>query len=187
MSKATQERNDLDYGPIKKPDIFGTYSNEGYFWELLYGEISNGPFVDSVQAKTHKNLNRIKLEKFAKDSWDNAYRYYVTKQSSLNSTLFLGIFLELFIVDRKYLPLFRLRRLFIVELLVQKNSSSTASIINLILVLLTYHKLLQDNFMLIKSIDMKLVIDDSEEEDENDKINFYLAPTSNTPRSSHKF
>jgi len=41
--------------------------------------------------------------------------------------------------------------------------------------------------MLIKSIDMKLIIEDSEEEGENDKINFNLAPTSNTPRSSKKF
>ncbi|KAF0485828.1 hypothetical protein F8M41_022755 [Gigaspora margarita] len=79
MSKAIRERNDLDNGPIKKPDIFGTYSNKGYNWKLLYGEISNGPFVDSVQVKTHKKLDRIKLGKFAKDSWDNAYRYYVTK------------------------------------------------------------------------------------------------------------
>ncbi|KAF0434021.1 hypothetical protein F8M41_004943 [Gigaspora margarita] len=96
------------------------------------------------------------------------------------------MFLELFIVDRKYPPLFRLRRLFIVKLSVQKTSSSTASIINLISVLLTYHKLLQDNFMLIKSIDMKLIIEDSEEEEEN-KINFNLASTSSTPRSSQKF
>ncbi|CAG8543662.1 15242_t:CDS:2 [Gigaspora margarita] len=78
-------RSLLNKTPIKKPDIFGTYSNKGYNWKLLYSEISNGSFVDSVQEKTHKKLDRIKLEKFAKDSWDNAYRYYITKCEYLNS------------------------------------------------------------------------------------------------------
>ncbi|CAG8607844.1 27526_t:CDS:2 [Dentiscutata erythropus] len=71
--------------PKHKENIFGTYSNEGYNWELLYGEISNGPFVDTVQGKAHKKFDRIKLGKFAKDSWDNAYRYYVAKHENLNS------------------------------------------------------------------------------------------------------
>lgn len=41
MSQATRDRNDENEGPIKKPDIFGTYSNihGGYKWETLYGEI----------------------------------------------------------------------------------------------------------------------------------------------------
>ncbi|CAG8770048.1 14765_t:CDS:2 [Gigaspora margarita] len=30
MSKSTRERNDSDDRPVKKPDIFGTYSNRGY-------------------------------------------------------------------------------------------------------------------------------------------------------------
>ncbi|CAG8604363.1 10171_t:CDS:2 [Dentiscutata erythropus] len=148
MSKAIRERNDSDDRPIKKPDIFGTYSNGRYNWELLYREISNSTFVNTAQVNVHKKLDRIKLEKFAK-----THGIIVTVS-------------ELFIVDRKYPPLYRLRRLSIVELPIQKNSSSSASIINLLII--------KNN-------------EDEEKYEENDKINFNLAPTSNTPRCSTNF
>ncbi|CAG8840619.1 20931_t:CDS:2, partial [Cetraspora pellucida] len=76
MSRATRERNNSDNGPIKKPDIFGTYTNVNgkYNWEILYGEVSNGPFTNMPQSKVHKIEDRVKLEKFAKDSIDNAFK-----------------------------------------------------------------------------------------------------------------
>ncbi|RIB01651.1 hypothetical protein C2G38_2230149 [Gigaspora rosea] len=78
---------------------------------------------------------------------------------------------------------FGLRRLAIVELPLQKNSSSLDSIIDLVSVLLTFHELLRDNLMIIQSVDKKLVVDSCDEiidmGDYKDPI-----PTSNTPRQS---
>ncbi|CAG8537164.1 23129_t:CDS:2 [Gigaspora rosea] len=58
---------------------------------------------------------------------------------------------------------FGLRRLAIVELPLQKNSSSLDSIINLVSVLLTFHELLRDNLMIIQSVDKKLAVDGCDE------------------------
>ncbi|CAG8704309.1 7852_t:CDS:2 [Gigaspora rosea] len=194
MSIATRERNNTDDGPIKKPDIFGTYINLDikYTWEILYGEISNGPFANTTQSKVHKKEDRVKLGKLAKDSVDNACKFYASNYrklpldfQKLKICLLQGsaTVLELFILDKKYLPLYRLRRLAIVELPLQKNSSSLDSIINLVSVLLTFHELLRDNLMIIQSVDKKLVVDGCDEiidmGDYKDPI-----PTSNTPRQS---
>ncbi|CAG8840044.1 3757_t:CDS:2, partial [Gigaspora margarita] len=139
---------------------------------ILYGEISNGPFANTTQFKVHKKDDRVKLEKFAKDLVDNAFEFYASNYcklpldfQKLNILLLQssGTVLELFVLDKKYSPLYRLQRLAIVELPFQKNSSSLDSIINLVLVLLTYHELLQDNLMLIQSTEQKLVIDSCDE------------------------
>ncbi|CAG8763366.1 5887_t:CDS:1, partial [Racocetra persica] len=50
---------------------------------MLYGKISNSPFANTAQSKIHKKENRVKLEKFAKDSVDNAYKFYVSNHSNL--------------------------------------------------------------------------------------------------------
>ncbi|CAG8840695.1 14396_t:CDS:2, partial [Gigaspora margarita] len=85
MSKATHEKNDADDGPIKKPDILGTYASmdRRYVWEMLYGEISNGPFANTNQSKIYKKEDRIKLEKFAKDSVNNTCKFYASNYSNL--------------------------------------------------------------------------------------------------------
>ncbi|CAG8475758.1 19266_t:CDS:2, partial [Racocetra persica] len=171
MSQATRERNDLD-GPIKKPDILGKYFgiNATYDWEM------------DLLLIQHNSL-------------DDAYRHYTSKCKNLYEdfhllNLFLlqasGTFLEFFIMDKKYQPLYRLRRLEQIELPYQKHSLSVESVINLVSVLITYHKLIRKNLMLIKSIDTKLEINDSSGYnivlDQFKQIS--LIPTLNTPRSS---
>ncbi|CAG8477295.1 30583_t:CDS:2, partial [Gigaspora margarita] len=172
-----------------KTDIFGIYTNVNgkYNWEILYGEVSNGPFTNTPQSKVHKIEDRVKLGKFAKDSLDNAFKHHA--RSYYSDFQKLNIFLlqssELFIFDREYAPLFRLRRLALVELPFQKNSSSTELVINLVKVLLVYRKLLLDNLTIIKSIELKSIIEDGEEQSNGGKSEFgYLIPTSNTSRSS---
>jgi len=97
MSQATRDRNDSNEGPIKKPDIFGTYSNihGGYKWETLYGEISFEPFVNSTISKLHIKEDRIKLGKFSKDSLDSSFNYHNSK-------------VENFLIDNNKLNIFLL-------------------------------------------------------------------------------
>ncbi|CAG8564930.1 43562_t:CDS:2, partial [Gigaspora margarita] len=47
-NKASKRRNGSK-GPIKKNDIFGVYKSNHYEYEVLLGEVSNGPFFNTTQ------------------------------------------------------------------------------------------------------------------------------------------
>ncbi|CAG8800595.1 12077_t:CDS:2, partial [Dentiscutata erythropus] len=122
-SKTSQRRNGSK-GPIKKNDIFGVHRNDGiYEWEVLIGEVSNGPFNNTMQAQSHASDDHVKLGKCAKDTLDDALNFinlnYSTETRNfeifkeINTFLIHahGTSLELYILDQKFEPFFRLRRL----------------------------------------------------------------------------
>ncbi|CAG8588880.1 1723_t:CDS:2 [Dentiscutata erythropus] len=112
-------------GPIKKYDIFGVCKNESYDLEFILGEISYGPLDET---KKHSIKDRIKLSKGAKDSFDSISRTY-SKSPNFNPTnlkIYLlhshGTKLEFLIVDKKFIPMFRMRRLASIEIPFKKDS-----------------------------------------------------------------
>ncbi|KAF0501889.1 hypothetical protein F8M41_019881 [Gigaspora margarita] len=179
QSKASLERNNL-IGPIKKPDIYGIVESEKHSdLELLLGEISNGPFNQSVKAQKHTEKDKIKLSKCGKDALDSIMRKYMKSQSNnlekLNVFLLHahGTFLEFFIIDKKIAPFSRLRKLAILE--IPFKNGSTQELIRLIQVLYTFNFYIDNNLEIIRLIEEECKnINDSEvsengEEDENEK------------------
>ncbi|CAG8497046.1 17393_t:CDS:2, partial [Dentiscutata erythropus] len=123
-SQASLDRNN-DKGPIKKYDIFGVCKDEKYDIELILGEISHGP---QDETHIHSIEDRNKLGKGAKDSLDSISRTY-SKSPNFNLTnlkIFLlhshGTKLEFLILDKKYSPMFRMRRLATIEIPFKKES-----------------------------------------------------------------
>ncbi|CAG8853477.1 718_t:CDS:2, partial [Gigaspora margarita] len=157
-SKASLTRNGSK-GPIKKYDIFGICKSEQYELELILGEISYGPFDETYK---HTFEDRIKLNKGAKDSLDSIYRNY-SKTSNLNLSV-LKIFLIHSYVDKKFSPMFRVRRLAKIEAPFKKGSN----LLQLIEVVQTFKN---DNSE----------IEDETSETENNCNNEYYIPTFNTP------
>ncbi|CAG8810253.1 11019_t:CDS:2, partial [Racocetra persica] len=110
-------------GPIKKNNIFGVHKSGIYEWEVLLGEVSNGPFVNTMQTQSHISDDHIKLGKCAKDILDDALNFinlnYSTETPNFKIIKEINIFLihahetslELFILDQKFEPFFRLRKL----------------------------------------------------------------------------
>ncbi|CAG8780062.1 6744_t:CDS:2, partial [Racocetra fulgida] len=68
--------------PIKKNDIFGIHKNNSYEWEVLLGEVSNGPFINTTQTQLHISDDHNKLGKCAKDALDDALNYFINLNCS---------------------------------------------------------------------------------------------------------
>ncbi|CAG8673608.1 7250_t:CDS:2, partial [Dentiscutata heterogama] len=151
-SQASLDRNG-DKGPIKKYDIFD-------------------------ETLIHSIEDRIKLGKGAKDSLDSILRTY-SKSPNFNLTnlkIFLlyshGTKLEFLIFDKKYSPMFRIRRLAIIEIPFKKGSH----LLELIKVVHTFKSLIEETVVNIKFFKKakkytNYVIndDDKDEEDEDDE------------------
>ncbi|CAG8849418.1 14288_t:CDS:2, partial [Racocetra persica] len=128
--------------PIKKNDIFGVHKSGGYEWEVLLSEVSNRPFNTTTQAQSHIFDDHKKLEKCAKDALDDALNFINLNYT--NKTQYIKIFkeintflihahemsLELFILDQKFEPFFRLRRLS--NILIPHKQGSIGGIIDLV-------------------------------------------------------
>ncbi|CAG8553397.1 21847_t:CDS:2 [Gigaspora rosea] len=215
-SKASLERNN-EKGPIKKNDIYGVYEIGGHLdLELMLGEISNGPFNRSSQVQVHIKKDRIKLAKCGKDALDFVINKYakshnyddLVKMQKIKVYLLHAheTVLELFIIDRSIAPLYRMRRLGIVEIPFKNNSVN--KLINLIQFLYTFSIHIEENLRLIKEIFNENLdnvhisnyySEDNDRNEENEEENifndgmedeceeikmFTYIPTYNTPRSS---
>ncbi|CAG8746127.1 46266_t:CDS:2 [Gigaspora margarita] len=121
ISKASLERNN-EKGLIKKNNIYGVYEIGGYFdLELMLEEISNGPFNCSSQVQVHIKKDRSKLSKCGKDALDFVINKYAKSHSydDLVKMQEIKVYLlhahetvlELFIIDRRIVPLFWIRKL----------------------------------------------------------------------------
>ncbi|CAG8829625.1 36474_t:CDS:2, partial [Gigaspora margarita] len=91
-SKASQRRNGTK-GPIKKNDIFGVHKNGSYEWEILLGEVSNGPFINTIQVQSHISDDHNKLGKCTKDALNDALNFFNLNYST--KTKHLKIFKEI--------------------------------------------------------------------------------------------
>ncbi|CAG8745065.1 12135_t:CDS:2, partial [Gigaspora rosea] len=208
-SKASLERNN-EKGPIKKNEIYGVYEIGGHFdLELILGEISNGPFNRSSQVQVHIKKDRSKLSKCGKDALNFVINKYakshnyddLVKMQEIKIYLLHAheTVLELFIIDRRIAPLYRMRKLGTVETPFLENSEK--KLIKLIQLLYTLSIHIEENLRLIKEIFNKNLDKDhisnySSEDNDNDEgeeeceeiskmFSFIsLIPTYNTPRSS---
>ncbi|CAG8680644.1 11286_t:CDS:2 [Dentiscutata heterogama] len=114
----------------------------------MLGEISHGPLDETL---IHSIEDRIKLGKGAKDSLDK------TK-------------LEFLIFDKKYLPMFRIRRLAIIEIPFKKGSD----LLELIKVVHTFKSLIEETvvnmkfFKKAKKYTNYVINDDNKDEESED-------------------
>ncbi|CAG8804698.1 27684_t:CDS:2 [Gigaspora margarita] len=203
ISKASLERNNKK-GLIKKNDIYGVYEIEKHFdLELILGEISNGPFNRSSQVQVHIKKDRSKLSKCGKDALDFVINKYAKSHSydDLVKMQEIKVYLlhahetvlELFIIDRRIAPLYRMRKLGIVEIPFLKNSVNKLT--KLIQFFYIFSIRIEENLRLIKEIfnenlDKDHISNygsednDNEEECEEISKTFSFIPTYNTPRLS---
>ncbi|CAG8439936.1 8604_t:CDS:2 [Cetraspora pellucida] len=197
-SKASQRRNGSK-GPIKKNDIFVVHKNNHYEYEVLLGEVSNGPFFNTTQVQSHTYDDHNKLGKCGKDSLDDALNCFMKLNNPAGKNLNLKIFkeinaflihahgtsLELFILDQKFEPFFRLRRLSNIS--VPYKQGTIGGIIDLVQNLLTFRNILICTLNKLKEINnlfkMKpqFVAKESNKQNEANKSNFIRIPTLNTP------
>ncbi|CAG8687412.1 175_t:CDS:2, partial [Scutellospora calospora] len=156
--KASKRRNGSK-GPIKKNDIFGVYKSNHYEYEVLLGEVSNGPFFNTTQVQSHTSDDHDKLGKCGKDSLDDALNYLTSKNLNLKIFKEINIFLihahgtslELFVLDQNFEPFFRLRRLSNISVPYKQGTSD--GIIDLVQNLLTFRNMLTCTLNKLKEID----------------------------------
>ncbi|CAH1768880.1 5947_t:CDS:2, partial [Entrophospora sp. SA101] len=148
MSEATRERNDDTNGPWKKPDLHGYIFGKFLNWEICYGEISNGPRKRNTSCTDHIKNDHNKLLKFAKDGWDKMINSFKNKPTDIRTIV------EIFIVDRKYYPLHRARRLCCIYIpLDDNNESFTETIISLIRIVYSVNQRLKKSLNIINEIE----------------------------------
>ncbi|CAJ0631226.1 9328_t:CDS:2 [Entrophospora sp. SA101] len=154
MSEATRERNDDTNGPWKKPDLHGYIFGKFLNWEICYGEISNGLRKRNTSCTDHIKNDHNKLLKFAKDGWDKMINSFKNKPTDINFFYSLGTIVEIFIVDRKYYPLHRARRLCCIYIpLDDNNESFTETIISLICIIYSVNQRLKKSLNIINEIE----------------------------------
>ncbi|CAJ0824453.1 619_t:CDS:2 [Entrophospora sp. SA101] len=162
MSEATRERNDDTNGPWKKPDLHGYIFGKFLNWEICYGEISNGPRKRNTSCTDHIKNDHNKLLKFAKDGWDKMINSFKNKPTDISNffnieTILIhchGTIVEIFIVDRKYYPLHRARRLCCIYIpLDDNNESFTETIISLIRIVYSVNQRLKKSLNIINEIE----------------------------------
>ncbi|CAH1769149.1 12743_t:CDS:2, partial [Entrophospora sp. SA101] len=121
-STATKNRNNL-IGPRRCPDVLWSLESgiEELNFEILYIEISNGPF--NITDK-HIKKDKIRLGKYCKDSLNyihnESYSVSPDKKTKIISIIdgailfslhFHGLLLDVYAVERSYPPLFRMRKI----------------------------------------------------------------------------
>ena len=114
-------RNNID-GPKKFPDFF-CFNNEieDHDFDLLFGEISHGPFVDNnTNHQDHIMGDLKKLGKFAKDSYNHDYYFFKDKgldykQLHIHLDQLVKVMIHLhetkidfYILDRYFYPFYRM-------------------------------------------------------------------------------
>ncbi|CAJ0835327.1 4671_t:CDS:2 [Entrophospora sp. SA101] len=96
----------------------------------------------------------IALLKFAKDGWDKMINSFKNKPTDINFFYSLGTIVEIFIVDRKYYPLHRARRLCCIYIpLDDNNESFTETIISLIRIVYSVNQRLKKSLNIINEIE----------------------------------
>ncbi|CAG8844725.1 3839_t:CDS:2, partial [Gigaspora margarita] len=177
--------------PIKKNDIFGVHKNGSYEWEILLGEVSNGPFINTMQVQSHISDDHIKLGKCAKDTLDDALNFfnlnYSTKTQHLKifkeiNTFLIhahGTNLELFILDQKFDPFFRLRKLSNISL--PYKPGTIGGIIDLVQSLQIFRTMLIHSLSNMKEIVKTQPQFNDKENNKKSGCNFIRIPTLNTP------
>ncbi|CAG8609456.1 24765_t:CDS:2 [Cetraspora pellucida] len=187
-SKASQRRNGSK-GPIKKNDIFGVHKNNSYEWEVLLGEVFNGPFINTTQTQSHISDDYDKLGKCVKYALDDALNYFNLNCSIKTRNLktfkeintFLihahGIFLELFILNQEFEPFYRLRKL--CKISIPCKQGIIGGIIDLVQNLQTFRDMLIPSLNKIKEINH--LFKTKQQYDDNKKNDYIRIPTLNTP------
>ncbi|CAG8604095.1 17_t:CDS:2 [Gigaspora rosea] len=135
--------------------------------ELILGEISYGPLDETYK---HTTEDRIKIGKGAKDSLDSISRKY-SKSPNYNSTnlkIFLlhshGTELEFLIVDKKYSPMFRMRKLASIEIPFKKGSN----LLELIKAAHTFRSLIEETLVNIRLFHKRTKNEDNDGEEESE-------------------
>ncbi|CAG8609198.1 6800_t:CDS:2, partial [Dentiscutata erythropus] len=138
-SVATKCRNNQD-GPRRCPDNFWFLTSQkikNLRYEFFYLEVSGGPFVNlgNINVKNHILENRRRIGKFCKDSWDYIYNncknqtksnliLSILKRLKLFALHIYGTTLVVYIIERKFDPLFHMKELVKIALPVHKPNEN---------------------------------------------------------------
>ncbi|KAF0519681.1 hypothetical protein F8M41_016487 [Gigaspora margarita] len=167
-SVTTKCRNNQD-DPRRCPDNFWFLTSQkvkNFQYEFFYLEISGGPFanLENINVKNHIFEDRRRIGKFCKDSWDYIY-HNCKNQSELTSILSVlkklqlfalhiyGTTLVVYIIERKFDPLFHMKELVKIDLPVHKPNEN--EFITFIETLITISGLLKqslDDLLIIENL-----------------------------------
>ncbi|CAG8746636.1 26028_t:CDS:2, partial [Gigaspora margarita] len=168
-------------------DIFIRY----YEWEILLGEVSNRPFINTMQIQSHISDDHNKLGKCAKDALNDTLNFfnlnYSTKTKHLKIFKEINIFLiyahrmslELFILDQKFEPFFQLRKLS--NILIPYKLGTIGGIIDLVQSLQIFKNMLIHSLSKMKEIVKTQPQFNDKENSKKGDCNFIRIPTQNTP------
>ncbi|RHZ87016.1 hypothetical protein Glove_41g141 [Diversispora epigaea] len=181
-SKSTKNRNGGLSGPLRRPDIMVSMSNYNN-WEIIFGEISNGPFAFD---KKHYLEDELRLGKFSKDSWDNGFRFTSSFQIEnmmdeldLIMIHFYSTKMDVYIMDcKKMKPFYRMCKILSLEIPIIKDFQLIKEFCNGILVV---NSLVFKAFSQVSSINNLL---QNQHESPIPEIENKLIPTIESPRDS---
>ncbi|CAG8811942.1 4989_t:CDS:2 [Gigaspora margarita] len=141
-SESTQNRNGGQSGPTRLPDLMVSkhFSSPNYKWEFMFCEISNGPYALDWD---HYWGDELRLGKFSKDSWNNAYLFtqgidasnqFLKKMMDEVNPVMIHFYetkMDVYILDRKMKPFCRMCLVKSLEIpLINDNEQKTIQMVN---------------------------------------------------------